>query len=192
MSWLPAFKIGLWNAWILTLVILLHPLIMVVVDKVVGTGEIFKKMGDAPTGKREKRDNIIAMIILFLLIAYSVFLPLKLGSAWFYAGFTIWLVGLVIFLTAIVNVATTPGGRVFVKGIYRLSRHPLYISLALFFLGVSVASASWILLVFTVVYMILMNSLAGAEERGCLEKYGDEYKEYMDGTPRWLGIPKTK
>ena len=55
MSWLPAFEIGLWNAWILMLYLPLHPLIMIIVDKAVGTGEMFKKMGDVPYEKEEKR-----------------------------------------------------------------------------------------------------------------------------------------
>jgi len=29
-----------------------------------------------------------------------------------------------------------------------------------------------------------------AEERFCLKQYGDTYREYMNKTPRWLGIPK--
>ena len=192
MSWIPAFEPGFWNAWILTLVLPLHPLIMLVVDKALGTGEIFKKMGDVPTDKREKRNNLIAMVILCLLIVYSIFLPLKTGTAWLYAGLAIWLAGLVIFLTAIVNVATTPMGQVFKKGVYRFSRHPLYISWSIIFLGVSVASASWIFLLLAAVYIVLQNSQANAEERGCLKTFGDEYKEYMNRTPRWLGMPKSR
>lgn len=192
MSWLPAFELGLWNAWILMLIYILHPLIMLVVDKAVGTGKIFKKMGDAPTDKREKRDNVIAMGFLFLLIVYSIFLPLKSGTAWFYAGFAIWLMGLVIFMTAIVNVATTPMGQVFKKGMYRYSRHPLYISSSIIFLGVSVASASWVFMLLTVIYIFLQNSQAEAEERVCLKAYGEEYQEYMNRTPRWIGVPKSR
>jgi protein-S-isoprenylcysteine O-methyltransferase Ste14 len=164
---------------------------MSVVDKAVGTGEIFKKMGDVPTEKREKRDNTIAMAILFLLFVYSIFLPLKVGTAWLYAGLPIWLIGLVIFLTAIVNAATTPMGQVFKKGMYRFSRHPLYASWLVIFMGVSVASASWIFFLIAVVYIILLNSQVDAEERGCLKTYGEEYREYMHRTPRWIGIPKS-
>jgi protein-S-isoprenylcysteine O-methyltransferase Ste14 len=192
MSWLPAFELGLWNAWILMLIYILHPLIMLVVDKAVGTGKIFKKMGDAPTDKREKRDNVIAMGFLFLLIVYSIFLPLKSGTAWFYTGFAIWLMGLVIFMTAIVNVATTPMGQVFKKGMYRYSRHPLYISSSIIFLGVSVASASWVFMLLTVIYIFLHNSQAEAEERVCLKTYGEEYQEYMNRSPRWIGVPKSR
>jgi len=192
MSWLPSFGIGLWNAWILMLFYVLHPLILIIVDKAVGTGGIYKKMGDIPTEKREKRNNTIAMGILFLLIVYSVFLPLKLGSIWFYAGLTIYLMGLLILFTTIVNIATTPIGQVFKKGMYRFSRHPGYFSMSITLIGVSVATASWVFLLISMLYILLMISEVDLEERGCLKTYGDEYQEYMNRTPRWIGIPKSR
>jgi protein-S-isoprenylcysteine O-methyltransferase Ste14 len=192
MSGIPAFQIGLWNAWILMLYFPLHPLIMIVVDKAVGTGEIFKKMGDAPYEKGEKRAYVFYIAVLLVLLAYSVFLPLKLGTVWFYAGLTTYLVGLVMFLTAIMNVATTPLGQPFAKGMYRYSRHPLYFSFSITFVGVSVASASWVFLLLSVVIIILQTSAVIAEERGCLATYGDEYQEYLNRTPRWIGIPKSR
>jgi len=192
MSWLPAFKIGLWNAWIPMLYWPLHPLIMIVVDKAVGTGEIFKKMGDVPTEKGEKRAYAIYMVVLLVLLAYSVFLPLKLGTVWFYAGLTTYLVGLVMFLTAIVNIATTPLGQPFTNGMYRYSRHPLYFSGSITFVGVGVASASWVFLFLSVVIIILQTSQVIAEERDCLETYGNKYQEYLNRTPRWIGIPKSR
>jgi len=30
------------------------------------------------------------------------------------------------------------------------------------------------------------------EERFCLEKYGEAYREYIDKTPRWMGLPKSR
>jgi protein-S-isoprenylcysteine O-methyltransferase Ste14 len=170
----------------------LHPLIMIVVDKAVGTGEMSKKMGDAPYEKGEKRVFVITMVVLLLLLVYSIFLPLKLGTLWFYAGLTIYLVGLVMFLTAIVNIATTPLGQPFTQGMYRYSRHPMFFSSLITFVGVSVASASWIFLLLSVVIIVLQNSQATAEERGCLETYGDEYQEYLERTPRWIGMPKSR
>ena len=191
MSWLPAFEIGLWNAWILMLYVPMHPLIMIVVDKAVGTGGIFKKVGDVPYEKGEKRAYVIYMVVLLVLLAYSVFLPLKLGTLWFYAGLTTYLVGLVIFLTAIVNIATTPLGQPFTNGMYRYSRHPLYFSFSITFVGVGLSSASWFFLLLSVIIIILQSIQVISEERGCLEIYGDEYQEYLNRTPRWIGMPKS-
>lgn len=192
MSWVPAFEIGVWNAWMLMLYFPLHPLIMILVDKAVGTGEMMKKMRDVPYEEKEKRAFMTAMVILVFLILYSIFLPLKLGTVWFYAGLAIYLVGLAMFITAIVNIATTPLGQPFAKGIYRYSRHPMTFSMFITWVGVSVASASWVFLLLSIVVMGLMVFEAIAEERGCLEVYGDEYREYLSVTPRWIGIPKSK
>ncbi|HUW10085.1 MAG TPA: hypothetical protein VM537_10175, partial [Anaerolineae bacterium] len=128
MSWMPAFKIGLWNAWMLMLYLPLHPLIMILVDKAVGTGQIMKKMGDVPYDKKEKRAFMTSMVLMVLLVLYSIFLPLKLGTVWFCAGLAIYLLGLAMFITAIVNIATTPLGQPFVGGMYRYSRHPMLFS----------------------------------------------------------------
>jgi protein-S-isoprenylcysteine O-methyltransferase Ste14 len=192
MSWLPPLEIGLWNAWMLMLYFPLHPLIMILVDKAVGTGEMMKKMGDVPYEKKEKRAFVTAMVILVLLVLYSIFLPLKLGTVWFYAGFAIYLVGLAMFVTAIVNIATTPLGQPFGKGMYRYSRHPMLFSSFMTWVGVSVATASWVFLLLSIVVLGLEMFEAIAEERGCLKVYGDEYREYLNVTPRWVGIPKSR
>jgi len=57
-------------------------------------------------------------------------------------------------------------------------------------IGVGIATASWLFLLLTVVLIILFNNSVAPEERGCLEKYGDIYREYMNRTSRWIGIPK--
>ena len=192
MSWLPAFTIGLWNAWILILYVPLLSPIMRVVDKVVGTSEIYKKMGgDVQYQPAEKKAYGIYMVVLLIMLAYSIFLPLKLGTLWFYAGLTIYLVGLVMLLSSFITVATTPLGKPFARGIYRFSRHPGYFSMFITFLGVSLSSASWVFLLLSIVSIILQISSVIAEERACLEIFGAEYQDYLNRTPRWIGIPKS-
>ena len=109
------------------------------------------------------------MVLILLLLVYSVFVPLKLSTVWFYAGLTTYLVGMVLYLTAIVNIATTPLGKPFTKGMYRYSRHPMMFSGSITFVGVSIASASWIFLLLSVVTMFLLTSQAITKERGCFE-----------------------
>ena len=191
MSWLPTLEPGLWNAWILVFHPFLFPLIMITMYKT-GIGEMWKKMGEVRYENDEKRVFMISMVVMLLLLAYAVFLPLKLGTVWFYAGITTYLVGLVLYLTAIVNIVTTPLGQPFTKGIYRYSRHPMMFFSFITFVGASIASGSWILLLLSVVFIVLQTSEATAEERGCLETYGDEYQEYLNRTPRWIGMPKSR
>jgi protein-S-isoprenylcysteine O-methyltransferase Ste14 len=86
--------------------------------------------------------------------------------------------------------ATTPLEEVITKGLYRYSRHPIYLAIFIQITGVGIASASWIFLLMVGVYTVLSLLLVEPEEQSCLERYGDSYREYMDRTPRWLGIPK--
>jgi len=191
MSWSPALEIGLWNAWVFVFHPLLFPLLMIAMDRA-GIGDMAKKMGEVPYENGEKRVFMTSMVVMLLLIAYSVFLPLKLGTVWFYAGLATYLVGLVLYLTAVVNIATTPVGQPWTKGMYRYSRHPMTFSSSIAWVGASVASGSWILLLLSALVAVLQTAEANAEERGCLETYGDEYRDYLNRTPRWIGIPKPR
>ena len=67
----------------------------------------------------------------------------------------------------------------------------MYVTAFIFFLGVSIATASWVFLVFTTLLIAASFYFAHVEEESCLEKYGDAYREYMKRTPKYLGIPKS-
>ena len=190
MLWIPAFKIGLWNAWILMLYYPMHPLILIAVDKAIGTGQIFQKMGNEGDGGGQKNANRIYYAILIGLLVYSIFLPLRTGTTWLFMGLAIYLIGLVMFLASVARVAITPQGQLFTQGIYRYSRHPLYLSMLLTFAGVGMACASWVYLILTMVLIFLQAYQVEKEEQGCLRTFGDEYQEYMRRTPKWIGIPR--
>ncbi len=192
MTLIPAFEIGVWNAWILILYIPLHPLIMMLIDKLVGTGDMFRKMGEPSLNKTEGIINILAhFVLLFGLLIYSVFLPLQLGTAWFYVGLALCVLGVITWTIAIVNIADIPIGEPWAKGLYRYSRHPMTLAGYLILIAAGIASASWVFLLFSIVYIILCAILIRAEERSCLEKLGTAYREYINRTPRWMGMPRS-
>ena len=191
MSFLPAFELGLWNAWIfmapaLLVLLLCFPVMM-------------KK--DAPGGParvpcKSKITLVVASlskIIFFPAVFYSVFLPLQLGTIWFYVGLPITLIGLVGIILVLVDWVKTPAGQPVTRGIYRYSRHPMYVTMVLILLGVSVISASWVFLLFAIVSGVGFTRPFSLkiEEAQCLGHYGDAYREYMNRTPRWIGIPKS-
>ncbi len=184
MSLLPAFELGFWNAWIFILPLLLINFSLMAVNK--------EKMDEGPLSEKEKRLSAITQVTLFGSWIYSVFLPLQLGTAWFYAGLAVYLAGM-IFLTAAALVFTaTPKGRVVTEGVYLISRHPMYVSLFLIHIGIAIACVSWIFLLSAIVFIAIVRRSAVFEEAFCLGKFGDAYREYMNRTPRWIGIPKPK
>ena len=72
------------------------------------------------------------------------------------------------------------------------TRNPIFLSGFLADFGIGIACASWIYVLYAVIDLILMHFHAKAEERFLLEKYGATYQEYINRTPRWIGIPKSK
>jgi len=190
MTLIPAFEIDVWNAWIFMVPFLLVNLLSFLL--------MIKK--GAPGGPsrvpcKSKTTLLVATsskIIYFPAIIYSVFLPLELGAIWFYTGLPITLVGLLGSIVVMVNWAITPAGEPVTRGLYRYSRHPIYVTGFFMLLGVSIISVSWIFLLFTIIFGIGVTRpyFIKIEEAQCLGYYGAAYRAYMNKTPRWVGIPK--
>jgi protein-S-isoprenylcysteine O-methyltransferase Ste14 len=190
MLLVPAFEIGVWNAWIF----MIWPWVGMLAVRLVGVDVYRRASGQSEmkTSHRYRVVSSVSMVIDTIAVAYSIFLPLKLGTIWFYAGLAIFLIGLAVLTTATVNFATTPMDVPITRGIYNYSRHPLYLASLLIYFSVSIASASWVFLLVFVVQSVSIRISAVEEERYCLEKYGEAYREYIDKTPRWLGLPKSR
>ena len=194
MSIIPSFKVGLLNAWILMVLMLAPGIVLPLLmnkEKWDKRGE-----GDPPWGeinKNEKTATIIThMMILPFTLIYSLFLPIKLGTCWFFIGLPIWLIAFLISLMCTILFLTAPPGEPISKGIYAISRHPWYFSFFLGYVGVGIACASWVFLLCGLIWIISWNIAITDEESFLIKKYGDAYKDYMERTPRWLGIPKSK
>jgi len=191
---MPAFEVGVWNVWIFMVAwVFFH---MAPLDWLFVRYDIkamFKKESASPPYNRtEKIISTLGMVVWIILFIYSIFLPLPLGMPLLYAGIALFVVGLIIFEIAGIPWATTPFDEPVTNGLYRYSRHPIYIGVFLQHIGIGIASASGLFLLLTVISIILSIYLVVPEERFCLEKYGNTYREYMNKTPRWMGIPKSK
>ena len=101
------------------------------------------------------------------------------------------VLAVLIIIIVTINFATTPMNEPVTGGAYRYSRHPGYAALVLIYFSVSIASASWIFLLVTIMWAVLLSISVKDEERYCLERYGLAYREYINRTPRWIGIPKS-
>jgi protein-S-isoprenylcysteine O-methyltransferase Ste14 len=192
LSFMPDFELGLWNAWIFIVPALVITLLIIL---------LMTKKG-APGGEvRHTRVSKITLLVaslskfIFIPAAiYSVFLPLKLGTIWFYVGLPITLIGLLGIIIVYVDWVNIPAGEPVIRGIYRFSRHPMYVTEVLLFIGVSIISASWVFLLLTIILVVGVTRpyVIKIEEAECIGHYGAAYLEYMNRTPRWLGIPKSK
>ncbi len=163
----------------------------VLAGRVIDKG-VMKKLGaDLQLSDKERKLLNIYSVLFFAMVAYSVFLPLKLGTVWFYAGLIIYLLGVFVETVAMLNFFTTAVDQSVNKGIYRFSRNPMYFGMFLIFLGTSIACVSPIFLTLTAIFMILSHVVVVYEERFCLQKYGNSYQEYLNRIPRWIGLAKS-
>ena len=184
MSLVPDFELGLWNAWILILpnIVLSALLTRIIVRK--ESGE------DSSPTKREKIIFVIHHLIFLASCVYTIFLPLKLGTFWVYAGLLVYLLGVLISFWGLLNFQTTPLDKPVTNGIYRISRNPMYIGNLTINVGISMICLSWLFLLIAIIQIIIEYDLVISEEKTCLTQYGDVYREYMKKTLRWIGIPK--
>ena len=183
MSLIPTFEIGVWNAWMLMVLIFLYILLTV---------RIFKNVGQRIAhGEEEQKFSKYVALFFFILLIYSIFLPLKLWTTWFYIGLPLYLLGLTVLTIAIANIAATPQGEPFTKGVYRYSRNALSLGMILVFIGIGIASTSWLFLLLVAILTVITHFMILVEERTCLNKFGKAYRDYMKRTPRWIGIPKS-
>jgi protein-S-isoprenylcysteine O-methyltransferase Ste14 len=186
MALIPVFDIGVWNAWIFMAYLLLSFIPFFYIAS--------KKNSPSVKGSRLSRVAMMfassAKILLLPATIYSIFLPMKLGTIWFYAGLPIALIGLMAYTIVLINWDTTPINSEISRGLYRYSRHPMYLTMFVFLLGLGILTASWVMLLFFIVFVVGCAAYTNAEEQSCIEKWGDSYRGYMARTPRWLGIPK--
>ena len=190
MSFVPAFQIGVWNAWIFMLVdVLTIPVFM----------RIVKNRQSTPSDKAMAGMSRVEKIILYgskvifvPVLIYSIFVPLKLGTMWFSIGLPITLIGLISGVMVLVNWATTPPAEPVTRGLYRYSRHPMYVAASLTYIGLGIACASWVLLLFALVFTVVSFVYADAEEQLTLEMYGDSYRKYISRTSRYIGFPRSR
>lgn len=185
---MPAFKTGIGNAWIFMSVFLIQMLVMMFADK-----RVWERSHVPPEAKQnqfERSIGIVANIIWLIALGYSVFLPLQLGTIWFYVGLIFFILGLIFMATATFNFMNAPIDQLITKGAYKFSRHPMYLATFLICLGSGIATASWLFILLSIIMALCFHQETLIEERYCLHIYGDVYKDYQNNVSKWIDWPK--
>ncbi len=55
-------------------------------------------------------------------------------------------------------------------------------------IGICITIGSWLVLFIIIISSLFLHSRDLAEEKACLERYGDSYRNYMKHVPRYLLI----
>jgi len=78
--------------------------------------------------------------------------------------------------------------RLVTNGVYRFSRNPQITGGALMALGAALQSGTWYALGWLLVYGVMGHLMVITEEEHLLAVYGEEYRQYCQKTPRYLGF----
>ena len=174
----------------------------------------FRRKADRETGEKISRkvDGTALMTVIKiggLLLWFSplVYLLNPSWMAWSKTGLPDWVrwlgVGIGILCVAMIywlfssignsispTSATRKQHRLVTSGPYRWVRHPLYTVGSSLFIAFGMMADNWFIAILGVLAFIAMASRTPKEEANLIEKFGDEYREYMKHTGRYL--PKLK
>ncbi len=76
--------------------------------------------------------------------------------------------------------------RLVTSGPYSRIRHPMYVAFLAWATSLGLVIANWVLIVFAVCLAVIVVARVPREEQMMLERFGDEYREYMKRTGRFL------
>ena len=107
-----------------------------------------------------------AVVVSVALLLYAVALR-RLGESWR------------------LGMDRTAPGPLVTEGIYRWTRHPIYVAFDLLFLGTFLVLGHLVFLLLALVWMGLLHSFMRREERFLTELYGDAYREYCQRVGRY-------
>ena len=125
----------------------------------------------------------ISNVLIFL---YLFLLKIETTHPLFYIGLAIYILGIIICVISIINFAKPTENGINTKGIYKISRNPMYVGYFIFFLGCALLTRSILLFIFLIVFQISAHWIILSEERWCINEFGKEFIGYMDKVRRYL------
>jgi hypothetical protein len=115
---MPAFEIGLWNAWVLQVLFFLTLIVPNILLSEEGKERTKRATESVPYRRTQKIMAYSTHIFIMPFTAlYSIFLPLKIGTAWLYVGLVIFALALAMSVVTSVNYATTPWVSLLQRGV---------------------------------------------------------------------------
>jgi len=183
MELIPALEIGWLNGWI---PICLLYLILGILRWAFPNGVVERLWDKSGRSKRRKVFIYMGSLLSFVYFGLIIFTPLKIGANVFIPGIILFALGLAGFVIALFNFKNAPLDQPVTRGLYRISRHPQQLMFFTAFFGICIAIGSWLALFIQIISSLFLHFRILAEEKACLERYGDSYRSYMKRVPRYF------
>ncbi len=182
MSFIPEFKVGLLNAWLGIIPVILSMSIIFIPNK-----KAMKRGSDMSSySRKDKFFAYFATAIFYSSLLYSFAISLKIETLWFTVGIIIYLFGIIPYIIAMANYAATPLNEPVVQGVYKVSRNPMYFFSSIIITGMGIACVSWLMILLAIIYISINHLNILSEEKFCFSKYGESYLQYTKNVPRYF------
>ena len=176
----------------------------------IGISSYFRRKADRESGEKISRRvdgtvfmNIVKIGGLVLWLSPLMYLINPAWMAWSKLGLPEWVrwlgVGLgivctlgIYWLFSTIRSGITPTSatrkehKLVTRGPYRWVRQPLYTVGSSMFIALGMMADNWFIITLGVLAFIAMASRTPKEEANLIEKFGDEYREYMNRTGRYF------
>jgi protein-S-isoprenylcysteine O-methyltransferase Ste14 len=176
----------------------------------VGISGYFRRKADRDSGETVSRRvdgailmNLIRLGGLLLWFSPLVYLLNPAWMAWSKIGLPDWVRGFglgldilcdfgIYWLFSSIGNSITPTSatrtehKLITSGPYRWVRHPLYTIGSTFIVAFGLMADNWFIAALGILAFILMAVRTPKEEANLIEKFGDEYRQYMQRTGRFL------
>jgi protein-S-isoprenylcysteine O-methyltransferase Ste14 len=91
------------------------------------------------------------------------------------------------FLTKNTLILIKPASSLQITGIYRITRNPMYVGLAILYLGITCFIGNWWnVILFPLLFIIVQAYIIKREERYLELEFGEQYNAYKETVRRWL------
>jgi protein-S-isoprenylcysteine O-methyltransferase Ste14 len=183
MELIPEIRLGLLNGWLpLALFYIIFGILLFTFPKSV-VARLYDRSGWTKT---QRNLTAFGKLFIFTWLFLVIFTPLEFGRGAFVLGISLYLIGLVGIVNALLNYKDTPLDQPVTIGLYSISRNPQQVTILMIFLGISLMIGSWLAVILLGIGAVFAHIRVHAEERSCLEQYGASYENYMEEVPRYF------
>jgi protein-S-isoprenylcysteine O-methyltransferase Ste14 len=176
----------------------------------IGISSYFRRKADRDTGEKISRSvdgtammTLIRLAGLLLWLSPLVYLLNPAWMAWAQIGLPEWMrwLGVLIGVLCVFGIywlfssigsgitptsATRKQHQLVTTGPYRWVRHPLYTVGSSLFIAFGMMADNWFIAALGLLAFVAMAARTPKEEANLIEKFGDEYRDYMKRTGRFL------
>lgn len=130
--------------------------------------------------------STLIFICSIVFLAIPVFTKITDSRSLLLVGFAIFGIGTIGTFISYHNYFTTPLDQLITKGLYKISRNPIYVSVTIATAGIAVLCTSYIMGAALILNLLFQHPVILEEERFCSKNYGNEFEDYKKQTRRYL------